>query len=320
MITFKTIDEIHQYAKQQSKAERTKVQTGGLSSASFYAYGTHYFFKYLNYKEDALSLRTNDKGREYHILNDQIIDPLWDLVDNPYIASTVSEDHYGLLMRHLKAEFIASSEFNSQMQNVYIENLAKIHAAFWNQSNLKKNSNFLTLSNYIEMLGPKNRIDSSTLRINTLIEDGWEKAKALLSKDCYDLLLNTESIVNRYAYLPFTFLHGDYRPSNIGYNKANDKITLVDFAFSGYGPCTIDLFWYIATTTWLGTDYDQALSIYRNALEKYIGKVQDSVWNDFIEIGIIIACTMQLWEKALDFDKNPPDFNFWSNKLSQIKL
>lgn len=179
MILFNNINEIYQYAKEKAQSNGLKVDTSGLSSATFHEYGSAFFIKQLNYKEDALSMRTHDKGREYHLIQNQKLEPLWDIINNPYLGLAIEKEQYGLLMKHLETEFISSTDFNTTMHHIYLKYLAKIHATFWNNSHLGENPHFLKLSNYLEMLGPKIKIDNSSLRINQLIEKGWKKAKFL---------------------------------------------------------------------------------------------------------------------------------------------
>jgi len=42
-----------------------------------------------------------------------------------------------------------------------------------------------------------------------------------------------------------------------------------------------------------------------------------SYWNDLYRVGVISACYMQLWEKALDYEHDKQDFYFWVYQLER---
>ncbi len=41
----------------------------------------------------------------------------------------------------------------------------------------------------------------------------------------------------------------------------------------------------------------------------------NGLWDDLCKTGTVTACYMQLWEKALDYEINNDDFDYWVSRL-----
>ncbi|MGK0467910.1 phosphotransferase [Clostridium sp.] len=290
-IIYPTIQQLKDFASVNiNKSDSiSQINTNGLSAANFYKFSDKYFLKEVDLSEDWLSLRSADTGREFYILRDIINSPLWDIVDNPYIAIAKEHNKYALLMNDLSKQFNQIQKTNIPNE-LNIKTLAKIHASFWSDTTLTDKPYLLNLQGYFEMLGANDKYQHTQQKIGLMVLNGWKKVEDLIPKETMLFLHNYKVNAKRFSHLPCTFIHGDFRPTNFAYDSKGDKLTLIDFAFSGFAPCTVDLFWYIATTTWLGVDYDETINLYKYHLENEIGKLPESVWNELLSVGILSAC------------------------------
>lgn len=293
-----------------------EISTNGYSK--FFTISDKYILKINNITKNWLALRSNDPGREALILKYLNDSDFWEIFDNPYFAIAREKDKYGLLINK-PADILFEKEHNQEdINKKAIKSLAKMHALFWNNDDLKDLNYLLDLKGYFSVIGIWNGYKNTDQHIGKDVLSGWKKVKEIIPKDTLKFLLNFKRNSQYFIDLPKTFTHGNYNPLNFGFNGKTNKISIINFTLSGYAPCTVDLFYYIATTTWLEENYDLAISFYRNCLEKEIGPIENSLWRKFYNIGVITACYMRLWKKALDYEANQNDFKNWIKRLNKV--
>ena len=178
----------------------------------------------------------------------------------------------------------------------------------------------MRLPNYFQIIGPYQDFKDTKQPIGKTVLRGWEIAKKLLSSRTYSWMNRPPNEVAMcWEGYPSTLLHGDYRPANLGYSFPTGKMTLIDWAFAGYGAGTVDLFWYLATTSHLRTNNEKSANQYRRFLEQELSeRICDDEWEKLKEIGTVSACYMQLWEKALAYPQDKEDWEWWVGKLDKI--
>jgi len=296
-------------------ADMKEVPTNGCSTSAFYK-SNDAFLKITDTSKDWLCLRSSDTGREFEVLRSLNGSELWDIFDNPYIAAAKEGAMYGLLMKRLDG-VLFDKHYDILHHELVVQSMAKLHALFWEDKRIAEMSSLMNLTDFWKIIGIWNGYANTAQPIGISVLTGWEKAKTLLSDKALQYLLDYENNAVRFAGLPNTLLHGDYRPTNLGYDKKTQKLTVIDFAFCGYAPCSVDLFWYLATAMHYGLDFERTVKFYRQSLEAEIGCLDNTLWNDLYRVGIISACYMQLWEKALDYEHDKQDFNFWVYQLER---
>jgi thiamine kinase-like enzyme len=270
---------------------------------------------------DWLSLRSNDIGREAILLSSSQINSLWEIVDNPYLTVAIEKNKYALLMRDVSEQLCALNHMDiDNCDNLALHTLAKIHAQFWENKELSKESALMGLPNYIQINGPYKNYYDTTQPIGRKIFRGWDEAKKLLPRRTYNWLNRpVNEIIVYWGNYPNTLLHGDYRPTNLGYSNESKKMLPIDWAASGFGPCTIDLFFYLASTSNLRDDNEKPIKLYRVYLEEMLGRrITENEWEILIEIGIVSSCYLLLWDKALSYTRNKIDWEWWLSKLEEV--
>jgi hypothetical protein len=303
------------------------VDTNGCSASEFFkvtvekaSHTFNSFAKISNTASDWLSRRSRDIGREGRLLSSPLAERLWKYLHNPYQSIVTRGNEYGLLMEDISPLLIGYTgaqhieDFDDKLLSV----LAKIHAEFWNDSLEYETEYLMRPESYLSIIGPYNYLSHSTQPIARSVMSGWKRAMALLSPELAEWLRQPAiDIASRWERLPRTLLHGDFRPANIGLTDAS--VVLIDWAFCGYAPCTIDLYWYLATTSsWRG-EIDTPIKKYRTYLESELcTTIDQNTWNELCRFGVVVACYMQLWDFSEQDSVSKNDWLLWTSLLSDV--
>lgn len=302
------------------------IETSGLSGSNLFKIQLksdnqqkNLYLKVNNLKEDWLSRVSNDKGRELIIFKEDVYPKVKEFIGDVYIAYYSKKDSYALLMRDM-SENIGSINNMDKYLN-YLDNLARFHSKF-RETDIYKYEDLLSVEKYYNFLsvGKFKQMD----KLEDEVIRGWDKLKEILGEELYYKYNNLKDIDYLYDYYPKTFVHGDYRPDNTVY--IDDKnINMIDFANSGCGPCTLDLFWYIMTSVDVDIDKIFLIDFYKNKLEEYIGyKYTKKTWNTLLEVGLLCACRMYLAALVVHTDYNnceeTKNLDWWIENLKFILL
>lgn len=298
------------------------IDTSGLSGSKMYKLSIrsskdekNLYLKVNNLKEDWLAKASNDKGRELVIFKDGIYNKIEEFIKEVYIAYYENGDYYAVLMNDM-SESIGSNK-NSDDYYAYLNNLAKFHAKFSEYDVLKYKS-LLSIEEYYYFLTE----DKMSLELKEEYLDGYEKIKALLGTNLYLKYSQLKDIDNVFNYYPKTFLHGDYRPDNVVY-ISKDDIRFIDWANSGCGPCTLDLFWYLMSSVDYKADKIDLIYYYKRSLEMHLGYLfTKKTWETLLKVGIICSCRMFLAALASKTNLNDrleeDNLNWWSEALIDV--
>lgn len=303
------------------------IETSGLSGSKMYKIEVElcnirkfYYLKVNNLKEDWLARVSNDRGRELIIFKENIYSKVEEFIKDIYLGYYVDSDCYAILMEDL-SEYIGS---NSNMDKYfqYVDNLAKFHSKF-RECDVSLYKELLSVTEYYDFLTVSKVGQMEDIKESN--ELGWKKVKEVLGEELYekyDKLSELNQVDKFYPYYPKTFIHGDYRPDNVVYFD-DTNIQLIDFANSGCGPCTLDLFWYIISSVDASIDKVELIYFYKNRLEKYLGyKYTNKTWNTLMEVGILCTCRMYLAHimSNTNFDNKHEAINvdWWIENLKYI--
>lgn len=302
------------------------ISTNGLSGSKMYKITLiaekdekSLFLKVNNLKEDWVAKISRDRGRELIIFKDSIYGKLEEFVKDIYLAYYDGKDSYAILMNDMSDYIISEDDYSEYY--VYLDYLARFHAKFKEQDILTENY-LLDVDGYYNFLTKTN-----VNQIDERLEDneyGWKKIKELLGEELFNKYVNLEYIDSLFEYYPKTFLHGDYRPANTLLIN-NNEIRFIDWANSGCGPCTLDLFWYLMTSVDTKVDRTEFIEYYKNCLEKYNGyKFTQKTWDTLLKVGILCACKMYLALFISDIsyeDKHSVDcLDWWIKNLKEILI
>tara|TARA_B110000046_G_scaffold165254_1_gene181403 strand:+ start:41957 stop:42967 length:1011 start_codon:yes stop_codon:yes gene_type:complete len=283
--------------------ERIDVKLSAGSTQSF-------ILKYIKLNSDWLSQRTKDTvGREAAILGEDSLFKIWESVDCPYVAFAMEKGQIAVLMNDLSAYLLpdVKEPIDLQTEAIILNTLASLHASFWESIEIKKLDWLKTPQQYLEALGPGEYLtDSFAPPPKEVLEGmnkGWKLALDILPEEIKAMFLQpAEKILDRWKDLPTTFLHGDTKLSNMALMPDN-KIAAFDWAFTGQGPSSIDLGWYIAiNSTRLARSKEDVIALYRTCLEVHLQHpIEEETWIEMEDLAVFTDAKMLLWNKALGY-------------------
>ncbi|MFN8050669.1 MAG: hypothetical protein U0Q22_04495 [Acidimicrobiales bacterium] len=114
---------------------------------------------------------------------------------------------------------------------------------------------------------------------------------------------------------PQTFLHGDWKLSNLG-RGADGRTVLLDWAYPGRGPVCHDLGWYIALNrSRLPVDHtkESTVEALRAALERH-GVGTGDWWDRQLDLCLLGTLVEFGWEKALGDDD---ELRWWCDRAAE---
>lgn len=296
------------------------INTSGLSGSKMYKLLVTYdgqkkknlYLKINNLKEDWLAKASNDKGRELTIFKEDVFEKIEPFIKGVYIGYYEHSDYYAILMNDM-SEYVGANT-NSEDYYAYLDNLARFHAKF-SEHDIFKYKSLLSVEDYYYFLTED--ILPEELKVHNDI--GWKKIKEILGKDLYEKYSELKNLDKKFSYYPKTFLHGDYRPDNALY-ISKDDVRFIDWANSGCGPCTLDLFWYLMSSVHLKADKSDLIYYYKQRLEDYLGyEFTKKTWDTLLRVGIICSCRMFLaaFINGINFedDSDVINLDWWIDSL-----
>jgi hypothetical protein len=230
-------------------------------------------------------------GRETLVWTSGLLDRLPSEVTHAVLACARDGEGWAILMRDVSEVLLPDPVGESPLDRAdhrrYLEALAALHAAFWNQAQVVDPS--------LGHCGPWHRYTifspetgrreanhpNPTVRE---IREGWDLLWTLVEPDVAALLdrllENPAPLCAALTRYPQTVVHGDPRSSNLGMLPGpSPRVVLLDWQLVGPGTPGVDLAWYLAN---LGikapVDYDTSIAWYREALARRLGSGFDERW------------------------------------------
>jgi hypothetical protein len=291
----------------------------------------NFIFKSTLIKTDWLSQRANDQvGREAELLNEPSLSGVWKCIQSPYVAFAKENGQLALLMDdvsdYLFPDIREPIDFKSE--DLILNSLASLHAAFWESPDIKKMNWLATPYNYLEVFAPggheSDRYAPPPENIGNSMKTGWNIALQLLPAEMKDILIRPAiEIFEPWKDLPVTLLHGDVKIANMAI-LPSVELVMFDWTYVGQGPCGIELGWYLAVnSTRLACTKEDFINQYRSYLELYLRYIIDEgTWSLMIDLAIITGARMMLWNKALGYhtgtQRGKDEWEWWVSKLERI--
>lgn len=164
-----------------------------------------------------------------------------------------------------------------------IDNIAKLHAMFWNRVREPQNAWMYDFVSVAERQKLRDYV------YGPAVEPAIEKFSSHFTAEQKEIC---RKVGQRYVELlePLseseTFLHGDYRQDNFIYRKDNNEAVVMDWQISGMGPGVFDVTYFICQS--LQTDVRHELQ--RELLKRYVARLRENgvsgydfeqAWNDY---------------------------------------
>lgn len=280
--------------------------------------------KEVNLKNDWFAQRTQDTvGREAKILTTPALEHIFNIFYSPYHLIAMEPGRVGLLMEDLSNGLFPDERKSIPVedQDLILNKLAEMHAHFWESNEVRSLSWLHSADDFIYLIGPKDHTDSSIQDIRQSVSRGWEVTMKLLPKQIREAFLaDPLEIVKPWNDLPMTLIHGDSKVANFA--KSDDgQLSLLDWAFVGFAPCTFEIGWFLAVNaTRLADTKERVLQKYRDMLEKHLeSSISDPLWTRLEEAGIVCGAFMLLWSKGVARAKESSgadiEWKWWVNHL-----
>jgi hypothetical protein len=200
----------------------------------------------------------------------------------------------------------------------FIKHMAELHATFLGFDDV---GGLMPLQNRYLFLSPaaaKAELEyDPTSQIPKFVLDGWKQLvdKAPdLAKVVLPLHDDLSPLLNALSNTPFTFMHGDWKMTNLG--SADGRTILLDWAFPGFGPGCSELAWYLAINAARNPQSkEDTIEWYRVSLER-LGVDTSAWWDRQMGLAMIGVMTQFGWEKALG---GGDELDWWVSETRSLR-
>jgi thiamine kinase-like enzyme len=291
----------------------------------------NFILKYTRLEADWLSLRSKDSvGREAALLSESGLSGIWHSIHCPYIAFASENAETGLLMDDFTDYLFPDvrEPVNVHHEDLILNAIASLHASFWESSEIKKMEWLMKPEKYLDVLGPRehesDKMAAPPDKVRNSMQEGWNLALQLLPVEINNFLKKPAVEIFKYWNdLPVTLLHGDAKIANMAV-LPNHQVVMFDWTFIGWGPCGIELGWWLAVNaTRLARSKEDLISKYRSCLESNLKfTIPEKTWSMMIELAIITGAMMMLWNKAIGFragtKRGIDEWEWWVIQLKSV--
>jgi thiamine kinase-like enzyme len=318
------IEPLHAIGFSASELERAIVVFENGNTKSF-------VLKKTDRQVDWLSQRSHDGvGREAALLEEPLLEKIWNYLYCPYIAFARENKLTGLLMEDLSAYLFPDvrEPIDVKSEDIILDTISSVHAAFWESEEIKKLSWLTGPHDYFNLLRPGVHEQDSHCappdKIRDNILQGWKAAQQLLPVKVKNYLTSpVEEMFKPWKDLPLTLLHGDLKIANMALLPGG-RLALFDWPMVGCAPCGIELGWYLAVNaTRLARTKEDLINTYRSFLQSHLSFIIDEkLWNRIVQLSVVSGAITLLWSKALGrqsgTQKGKEEWDWWSSKLEVI--
>ena len=294
---------------------RERLETPGKSGASLervWIDGGAYVVKYLDETADwTLRAAAVPGSATVELWRRGVLDSLPDCLVQPIVAVAHDRDDPRLsaILMHDVGDLLVPAVDDPvplEQHLGFLDHMAALHAAFWADDGrtdpaidvVPAERRYLELSP--RMAAAEAALGSDHL-VPRLVAQGWpalEEVAPAAAAVVVPLVHDPAPLLAALDTTPQTFVHGNWKLDNLGSDDTG-RTVLLDWELPGRGAAASDLAWYLAINCRrLPTSKEQAITDYRNALERY-GVTTDGWWDRQLDLCLLGALVQFGWEKAL---------------------
>lgn len=233
----------------------------------------------------------DDTDREVRVWEAGLLDRLPSPATHTVVAGARPGSGYTVLMRDVSDWLLPDLPGvppTASQQDLAIEALASIHAAFWMDETLLDPFNGLSsLSEFTGHCAPgtleRIRVRMGASGMADWLEEGWDKLTTLtdarLAEDLRAVADDPTLVAETASAYPWTLAHTDPRPANVAIDEEHQLVYLLDWTRPAVAPPAIDLlYWVFAANTAFATPREELIDAYGAALERRIGSRFSRTW------------------------------------------
>ena len=277
-----------------------------------------FVLKRMSVASDWIMFASNDfRCRSVTLWQYGLLDRLLPHLEHKILAGARDCEGWAILMDDLTGHVYSwDSPMPPGLAPVFLDQLARIHAAFWNNPQLKDPR--LGLCSLEQLLNQTSLPMTQKYQHLTMgvipewVRDGWKVMEELLDRDVFLAMQNLseapQPLFDALSGYPFTLLHGDYRSENLAH--PNHPVAL-DWQESTCSLMTIDLAWF-AKNGYVRDTFGEAQAIryYRERLESNLkGAFDDLEWQAMVDLGYLVdalrsTCFAAYWYEHADREES----------------
>jgi hypothetical protein len=199
----------------------------------------------------------------------------------------------------------------------FLDHMAALHARFWDFTDtlglVPLSARYHLCSD--AMIDAERSLGFPSA-VPAIAADGWRRLADVRHpavEPLFTLRRDPTPLVAALATTPQTLVHGDWKMGNLG-RRPDGRTILLDWAFPGPGPPTIDLAWYVALNVdRLPQSKEDAIAAYRAALERH--QISTTGWWDRqLDLAVLGQMILLGWEKALN---EGPELEWWLARATE---
>lgn len=249
----------------------------------------------------------------------------------PVIAAARNRDTWATLMRDVSAELVTPDRMVEVADaRVLLENLAALHAHFWNRAELQNPALGLSsLYDFLTILAPARvQAEMEAGRAHPVLEmavRGWKQFDESAPTDVREIIhmhqASLAPLMQELDAMPRTLVHSDYKLDNLGIarrpsglpDRSVPATVMLDWQDATRGAGVMDLGYFLALNARrLPFSNEEAMQIYMRA----IGARGQWVTRRQIEIGLLAGGALRLlWLMALN---QPTELDWWYDLVRRV--
>lgn len=271
-------------------------------------HGDQYVLKHLHVDDDWIQRAQGDLyTRPVIMWRSGLFDALPDCLDHTIVdvAAGLGRNGWGaaILMRDVSPWMVPVAEGTIPVEQHlrFLDHMAELHAHFWGFTDdvglMPLGNRFFSLS---PIMAEYEVGRGSPDPVPNMVTAGWENFTAeapAAAKIVLPLLANPYPLCEALERGPQTLIHNDWKAGNLG-SLPDGRTVVLDWAFPGAAPWSLDLGWYLAVNNeLLPHSKEEAIAAYRSSLLSRDVDVVDW-WDRQLECGLLGALVYLGWSKT----------------------
>jgi len=249
---------------------------------------------------DWLAIISNDHlCRSIRVWQYGLLDRLQPYIQHGILAACQDGDDFAILMCDVSPGLLNGQELTPRSIYHILDMLARMHAIFWEEENLKAVE--LGLINNLASIIPfstKPEHYQHAPHILEILQHGWSALYELVEPDIRDalqsLMENPLPLNIFLAKLPATFVHKDFRQDNLAFFPETMELIAFDWQMAGYAPLTMDLCWFMGSLAEQLDQHEAYYQYYQRRLSTYLGdRFDPNLWRSMLEVGCLVEVILK---------------------------
>ena len=186
----------------------------------------------------------------------------------------------------------------------FLTHMAEMHATLWGWRDqlgltpMPRRFLFFAPDN----IAPELRVEGDVPVPIRVADEGWRRLPTCapeLHKLVTAIHADPAPLTAAIRTTPWTFLHGDWKMGNLGWDGDAGRTVLLDWAYPGEGPACYELAWYLALNqARIPETKEASIEAYRLALE-HSGIETNGWWERQLGLSLLGIMAAFAWEKAV---------------------